>query len=438
MEYKNEQAMNKPMLQVPLLSGFLIITLFFGAFFFWAVLSPLDSAAIALGEVSVETKRKTIQHLEGGIIRKILVRDGDIVEAGQVLVRLDKTQPLANLTLIKGHYNASRAHEARLRAERDQTVLITFPEDLEKGRHDNSEIAEILESQERIFNARIKGFSAKEEILKQRIVQYKDEIRGLKGQVAAAQESIALSDTEIESHNTLVTQGLLSKARMLELQRDRAGIKGGKAQNLASISRVGQHIIETQMEINEVATIRMNEVVQELRDVQTEIHDLREQYRAAEDVLSRIDVIAPLAGTIVGLNVHTISGVVAPGEALMDIVPIYERMIIEARIDPMDIDIVERGLSAYVRFTALNQRHTMPVNGKVITVSADRLIDEHSGEAYYSARIELVEDLSEALGGELLHSGMQVEVMIITGERTPLEYFLQPLSDSVNRAFREA
>jgi HlyD family type I secretion membrane fusion protein len=430
-------ATSELVLGMPLYVGLGIIFLFFCTFFGWAVFSPLESAAIAPGEVYVDTKRKTIQHLEGGIISKIMVRDGDLVEPGQVLIHLDQIQPLANLALIQGRFNAARALEYRLRAERDQLKKVVFPQELEKRRSSDPEVMDMLETQERIFRSRRKSIAGQRAILNQRIVQYKEEINGLSGQIEAQDEHVAISNQEIKALKDLVTKGLSGNQRMLELKRDLTEIKGERAKNISSIARVGQKIVETKLEIVNLDTAQMNEVVQELREVKTELYDQREKIRAVGDVLKRTDIIAPIAGTVVGLNVHTVGGVITRGEELMDIVPAGEQLIIEARVNPNDIDVVKLDLPAHVRFTAFNQRDTNPVEGKVVTISADRLSDERTGEVFYSVRIELIGDLQEALDGKALYPGMQAEVMILTGVRTPLDYFIQPITQSFNRAFRE-
>ncbi|MGB0722394.1 MAG: HlyD family type I secretion periplasmic adaptor subunit [Gammaproteobacteria bacterium] len=426
----------RPALGVPLLVGQGIIALFFGLFLGWALFAPLDSAAIAPGSVSVDSKRKTIQHLEGGIIGRIHVRDGDTVEAGSILIHLDETQPRANLDLLRKRHDVTLAHIARLTAERDGAGSIRFPEALLQRAQD-PEVGAILDGQRRIFQARAEALAGKRAILRQRIEQFRAEIDGLRGQITAQMERIALSDEEIRDNSGLLEKGMVGKQRMLELKRDALEVRGEHSKNVAAVARVEQSIAETRLEITDLDIERLNEVVQELRDVQAEAYDLREKIRAAEDVLRRTEIRAPIAGTVVGLAVHTVGGVIAPGEPLMDIVPAGERLIIEARVDPLDIDVVEPALAAHVRFTAFSQRGTRPVEGRVITVSADSLLDERTGESYYSARIELTGDLEEALGGEVLYPGMQAEVMIVTGTRTPLDYFIKPISDSFNRAFRE-
>lgn len=427
---------NSLKLGLPLFVGLAVLLLFFGLFLGWSLLIPLDSAAIAMGELGVDSKRKTIQHLEGGIIRSLHVRDGDQVEAGQLLIRLDETQSRANKDQLAKRYATTQAHEARLNAERDGLDKIVFPAELLVLR-DNSEVATMMESQERIMLARAKALNGKRAILRQRIEQYLAEIRGLKGEISAQDERIRLGSEEVSAYQKLLHKGMVSKPRMLELQREIAEVKGFRSQNVASVARVHQRISETELEIAELDVLQVNEVVQELRDVQSEQYDLREKIRAAEDVYTRTEIRSPIAGTIVSMAVHTVGGVIAPGNPVMDIVPLDERLVIEARIHPSDIDIVEVGLSAHVRFTAFSQRHISAVEGRVLSVSADRLMDDRSGEPFYIARIELQEDVHQVIKGERLYPGMQAEVMVVTGARTPMDYFFQPITESFNRSFRE-
>jgi len=224
---------------------------------------------------------------------------------------------------------------------------------------------------------------------------------------------------------------------MLELKREAAEIEGERARNRAAVARVEQNIAESELEINSLDTERMNEVVQLLRDTQGEIYDLREQQRSAGDVLQRTDIRAPLAGTVVGLQVHTLGGIIAPGEPLLDIVPSGERLVVEARVRPDDIDVVRPGLDAHIHFSAFNSISQVPVNGRVLTVAADRLLDERTGEPFYRTSLVLPDGLPPALAGESLYPGMQAEVMIMTGARTALDYLLTPLTERVRRAFRE-
>jgi len=428
--------LDKPVLGFPLYAGMAIVVLFFGVFGFWAVLAPLESAAIAPGFVSVDIKRKTVQHLEGGIVNEILVRDGDKVVAGQVMIRLDKTQPLATLSLLKGRFDSALALEARLQAESENLARVIYPETLIKRKGDD-EVARILQAQDRIFEARLQSIKGQEAILNQRIAQLDAEIAGVTGEIKAQNEQLLLITDEIDSFNKLFNEGLTGKSRLLELKRLFSETEGERNRNKSAIARVKQNIAETNLEINDLHAQRLSEVVQESREVRTELYDLREKIRGAEDISQRTDIKASLSGTVVGLSVHTLGGVIAPGEDLLDIVPSGEQLVIEARLNPDDIDSVEPGLRARITFPAYSSRTQVPMEGTVLTVSADSFIDERTGESYYETRVALAENSDEWLEGRLLYPGMKADVMITTGSRTSLQYILQPITQSFSRAFRE-
>lgn len=416
--------------------GLVVIVVFFGVFGLWAAIAPLSTAAIAPGEVTVESKRKTVQHLEGGIVAEILVKDGDRVAAGQVLVTLDQVQPRAALGVQEGRRLAARTLEARLIAERDGAKIITIPADL-VARMDVPEVRTLVNGQRRIFRVRRRAMANQIAILRQRDAQVEEEIRGLKAQIKSDNDQLKLIFREMKGVQTLVDKGLMPLPRLLSLKRRAAEIRGGRGRGIAGIARARQAIGETRLRIEELATNLVNEAVRELREVQAELFDLTERVNAARDVLRRTRIVAPIAGTVVGQRIATIGGVIAPGEPLLDIVPSLDALVIEARVNPEDIDIVVTGLIAEVRFTAFSQRSLPPLAGKVVSVSADRLIDADTKGVYYLARIELTENIADKLKGATLLPGMQAEVMIITGSRTALSYFFKPVTDSFNRAFRE-
>ena len=428
--------LDRPNLVRPLVAGGLIVALFFGGFLGWAALAPLSSAAIATGSVVVDGQRKTVQHLEGGIVETIVVDEGARVEAGQVLVRLDGTHARASLELLRTRRLVARAMEARLIAERDGREAIAFPEPLLSPNGD-AKVAEILRGQRNIFTAQRDDLRAQTAILKTRITEYDAEIQGIEGQIAAETTQLGFLGEQIEILRVLTEKGVAPKPRLLALKERRAQVEGSRNLHRAQIARARQSISEVRIRIVELGTAKMKNVVEQLRGVQAEIYDLEERLRAAQDVLARTVIRAPATGTVVGLQVHTSGGVVRAGEPLMDVVPSARELVVEARVDPGDIDVVRPGLPANVRFTALNQRNRLPVQGTVTSVSADRLTDPVSGEDYFLARIELGERAGEQLAGSPLQPGMQAEVMIVTGQRTTLAYLLEPVFNSLNRAFRE-
>lgn len=418
------------------LVGTIIVLIFFGVFGAWAVFAPLDSAAIAVGTVEVENNRKIVQHLEGGIVKDILVRDGDEVKAGQTLIRLVGIQPRAQLQLIRGQRNALFARAARLRAERDGNSGISFPEEL-NVQSDDPRVQESMLGQLNIFEARRDAIDGQRRILGQRVAQFREEIIGLQAQIRSADEQLVLIDDELTGLQTLFDKGLTPKSRLLALQRRRAEIQGERGQNLSGIARAKQNITEAEIRIFELRTEQISEVVAELREVETELLDLEERLGAAVDVQRRTDVISPADGIVVDMQVTNVGAVIQPGERLLDVVPGNEKLVIEARVTPTDIDVVHPGLPAQVRLVAFNQRITPTVEGTVASVSADRLIDEATGESYYTARIEISNPDDPTLDGLVLLPGMPAEVLIRTGERTLVQYLVSPVQQSFTRSLTE-
>ncbi len=328
-------------------------------------------------------------------------------------------------------------------AERDGFHEVRYPEALTAGRRGDPKTREVLEGQDNIFQARREALRSQGAILEQRAAEYSEEIAGIEGQIRAETEQLALVEEERTDVQMLFDKGLARKPKLLQLQRRAAEIAGSRNLHRAQIARARQSIGETRMRAADLQTTRLNQVVEELRKAQAELYDLDERLRAARDVLARTEIRAPLAGTVVDLQVHSAGGVIASGAPLLDIVPREQRLVVEARIDPTDIDVVRNGLEAQVRFTAFNQRHRAPTEAVLTSISADLLTDPATGQSYYLARVELVRDSAAGDGAagldvDALRPGMQAEVMIVTGARTALDYLLEPLVLSLDRAFRES
>jgi len=418
------------------LVGTTIILIFFGIFGAWAVFAPLDSAAIASGKLAVENNRKVVQHLEGGIVKEILVRDGEAVKTGQPLIRLVSIQPRAQLQLIRGQRNALLARAARLRAERDGNVGLSFPEEL-TAQGDDSRVQETMLGQLNIFAARRDAIEGKRQILGQRVAQFREEIAGIEAQIWSADEQLVLIEDELTGLQTLFAKGLTPKSRILELQRRKAEIQGERGQNLSAIARAKQNITEAEIRIFELRTEQVSEVVSELREVEIELLAVQERLGSAEDVQRRTDVVSPADGVIVDMQITNVGAVIQPDERLLDVVPGNEKLVIDARVAPTDIDVVYPGLPAQVRLVAFNQRITPTVEGAVTSVSADSLIDEATGESYFTARIEISNPDDPTLDGLVLLPGMPAEVLIRTGARTLLQYLLSPVQQSFTRSLTE-
>jgi HlyD family secretion protein/epimerase transport system membrane fusion protein len=420
-----------PDLRRPLLTGAAVVLALLIGFGLWGAVAPLSSAALAPGMVAVDSKRKTVQHLEGGIVSRILVQEGQRVRAGQPLVRLDTTQAEASWNVASGQLRSERALEARLVAERDGAQEIAFPADL------MAPGGEVLDAQRRIFAARAAALTGQRQILTERVGQLESEIEGLRAQEVAALDQRRLIGDELADVGSLVEQGLELMPRLRSLERTRAELDGRIGQFRGEIARARQAIGETRLEMIDLDNRRAEEVVGELRDVQRTIADLREQVRAAEDVLSRRDVLAPVDGSIVNLATVTPGGVVTPGDALMEIVPEDDRLTVSARLRPTDIDSVHAGLPAEVRLTAFKAWSTPTLRGTVTYVSADVLTDQNTGETYYDLRVEVDRAEVERLPDVSLYPGMPVQTTVVVGERPFLEYLIQPILDSFSRAFRE-
>lgn len=416
--------------------GALVIGGFFVGLGSWAAFVPLKSAAIAMGQVTVDGRRKTIQHLEGGIVREILVKEGEVVEKGTVLLVLDDIRARSDVDLLQGRLGAALAVQARLAAERDQDDGVAFPQELDRMIPEDEERLSLLEGEMTVFEERRNFLRSQTSINLQRIEQLNSEITGLREEVIALKRQLSLIAQEETGLSSLVKKGLARKPQLLELQRQQADLGGELARNKAAIARAQQQIGETKLTILDVRTRFLNEVVGQLQEVRTEIADLRDRLSAADDVIRRTAVVAPVGGVVVNVQINTSGGVISPGQPLLDIVPAAGGLTVEARVAPGDIDVVHAGLPAQVRISAFKIAENPILDGRVRTVSADALTDERTGESFYIVQVEL-DDLSPLPEGAELQPGMPAEVMIVTGEQTTLQYLLEPIRISLRRAMRE-
>lgn len=426
----------QPVLGFPLRLGIGAVLVFVVGFLIWGSLAPLNSAATATGQLRVDSYRKPVQHLEGGIVRAILVKDGDTVQRGQVLVRLDDVQASAATGLVGGQRDAFRMLQARLIAERDGRGSITLPADLQ-ARMREPAAAQMIAGQTRIFESRRRALTGESDVLGQRIAQLRSEELAYRAQVASAEEQIRLSREELLDVVTLYERGLTTKPRKLALERAIAQLEGSKGQQLGLIARTQQAIGETRIQISNLRAAQANEVATELRDVETKLAELEERFGAAADVRRRMSIVAPASGRVVGLRPVADGSVIAPGETLMEIVPQNEALAVDARVSAYDIDSVRAGMTAEVKLTAFKQQRLPIMIGEVVSVSADALYDERSGTNYYLAKVELPADALNNLRNVRLQPGMPVEVFIITGKKSALAYLLDPLTDSFRRGLRE-
>ncbi|SHJ45727.1 HlyD family secretion protein [Bradyrhizobium lablabi] len=418
------------------LAGNLLILCFVLGLGTWSGFAPLESAAVASGVVESESSRKTIQHLEGGIIRKILVADGDVVRAGQTLISLEDTKARAEVQSLQGQLWDATAREARLQAEQHGHERVSFPAKLEMMQNESPSVAAVLTAQQRIFETRRQVFQSQAAVNREKKSQVEKEIEGLRAQESAASKRVEIVREEAATVAMLVDKGLERRPRLLNLQREMADIEGRRGEIVAQISRAGQVINESQATLLKLESDRQSEIAQSLREAQNQIFQIRERLQAAEDQLLRTAVRAPEDGVVTELRIHTLGGVIGAGAPLMDLVPRQDRLIVTARVRPEDIDVVRPGLSADVNLLPYNQRRVPPLQGTVTQVSADRLVDKRTDQPYYAAKIR-VHPRVAGIDGVQIIPGMPAQVFIKTGRGTVALYALRPLLDSFNSAFRE-
>ena len=384
--------------------GVIILICTFGILGTWGYLAPIDSAALAPGYVTVKSHRKTVQHLDGGIVSKLLAKDGDIVQEGDVLMILDGTEVKAQLEIMRGQYITLSAQMARLMAERDQKNRITFPDDLQDL--SDPHIAEARQGENQIFSARKSAYQGEISVLNQRISQLNSKINGLQGQRSSKQELMKSYGEEVHDLKELLAEGFADKQRLRDIERNYALVTGEIAELTSEIAGNEMQIGETKLEILQLQKKFQEEVAGKLGEVQAELYDVSQRLVATRDKVTRTEIKSPSYGHVLGLSVHNVGGVILPGKPILDIVPQQEELIIDAQVSPIDIDRVRVGLLAEVRFSAFKLALTPKVQGKVINLSADRLINEKDGLPYYSAQIELTPDSYLKLGELELLPGM--------------------------------
>ncbi|AHK45885.1 alkaline protease secretion protein AprE [Ensifer adhaerens OV14] len=402
----------------------------------WATTSKLSGAVVGMGTVVVEGNVKRIQHREGGIVGEIRVRDGARVKAGELLIRLDDTVTRANLAMVSKQIDQLTARSMRLWAERDNADAVTVPAEL-KARLDQPEIADYVQSERALFVARRETIEGQKAQLQQRIGQLQQEADGLTARRSAKDDELRLIEQELAGISTLHEKGLMPFSRLAELQRVRAQLSGERGQLSAEIARAATRRTETELQILQFDHDRRSEVLTELRDVDNKLAALTEQQVTAEDQLKRVDLLAPQDGIVHELAVHTVGGVISPGETILQVVPVNDNLIVEAKVQPADIDQLHIGQDVVLRFSAFNQRTTPEISGAIMAIAANLSNNPQTGEVWFGARIKIAKPELERLGELTLHAGMPVEAYIQTGERTVLSYLVKPLADQITRAMRE-
>jgi len=419
----------------PRLNGYLAIFVLLAIFGGWSFLAPLAGASIAPGVVSPDGSRKSVEHLEGGIVKTIHVAEGDQVVAGAVLFTMDDIQATARYSELRQRYLFLRAAEARLFAERDSAAQITFPAELAEAQ--KAETLRIMNSQNALFESRSGTLQGREDILQRRILQLWEQNLGLLGVIENKEEQITFISEEIEAVEGLFRQGLEKYPRLLALKRGQAEIRAEIAASRARIAENREKIGETEIQLLTLSEQALERANSELTEVQRQLAEIATQLPSRQNVLDRTVVRAPIEGTVLNLTVTTETEVIHPGETLLEIVPEDGALVIDAKISPTDIERVRSGMEARVILTAYRQRGLPLIHGVLRSVSADRLEEDRTGEPFYLAKVEVnAEDLA-ALEDVTLKPGMPAEIMILDGEQSLLQYLLDPLMSSFDHSFRE-
>ncbi len=418
-------------------SGLLIVIFGFSTFMLWALFVPISEGVVAYGSLVVEGNRKSVQHLEGGIVKSIHVKEGDIVEEGQVLLVLDDTQSNAQYEMLFSRYYTGLAMYNRLQAERLGGSEINFSQEIKDLMHMVS-MQDITTIQNNLFKARKSQLAGQVEILKQKIEQLKKQLSGMEYQETAINSEIGYIEDELKRLKRLQESDLVDLPRVIEQQKALAQAQGRKGQVESEMAGTAVTIGEARLQILQIEKDNLQEIETSVVEIQERILETREQLIAIRDVINRTKMTAPQSGKVLNLNVFTIGGVVPPGNPLMEIIPSNDAMVIDARLKVTDVDNVLMGMSARIRLSALNQRRTPELFGKVQTVSGDVVVDEATGEQFYLARIIISKEEFERVADKTLTPGMPVEVLIQSGQRTAMEYFTDPIIDILRRSLKEA
>jgi HlyD family secretion protein len=419
-----------------LIVGLSVVALLAGGLGGWASTAQISGALIAPGAIVVESNVKKVQHPTGGVVGELRAHDGDVVKAGDVVVRLDDTVTKASLAIVTKNLDGLWARAARLEAEQRGLDKITFPPML-LSRADDPDVKAVTASETKLFDVRVNGRIGQKAQLRERITQLNEEIAGLTAQEKAKDQEIALVEKELVGVSDLYDKHLVQLTRLTTLQRDAARLSGERAQYIASRAQAKGKITETELQIIQVDKDLVSDVSKDLRETNDKIGEFVERKVTAEDQLRRVDIRAPQDGMVLQSTVHTVGGVITAGDAIMLIVPQADDLQVEAKVNPQDIDKLQVGQKTLLRLSAFNQRTTPELDGAVTRVSPDVTTDQRTGQSYYTIRVSMPPEEVARLGDVKLIPGMPVEAFVQTGERTLLSYLIKPLSDQLMRAFRE-
>lgn len=420
-----------------ILCGALIVGVTFFGFGAWAALAPLASAVVAPATVVTEGRKRIVQHFEGGIVSEINVREGERVAQGQVLFRLDPVQAAARAARLLNQLTARRAFAARLVAERDGLSEVEFKPDLIALASRDPAATEALERERSLFDERRRSLDGQVELLRQKIVQLGSDIGGLDAQEKSLERQIEIIEAELFDLQPLVDDGLIARPRFLGLQRESARLQGEVGSVVSRRARAAEAIAEAELQIVQLRQQFREEVVTQLREVESQILDIEQQFVAAEDVLKRLAILSPEDGIAQSVSVTTLGAVISPGQPLLEISPVNSELLVEARVSPAFVHDVLVGSEAMVRFVTLDMRRTPTIFGRIETISGDRLVDRATGAEYFLALIKVPVDEIAKLDGQRVGPGIPAEIVVTTGQRTLLDYLLKPLMDALQHGLNE-
>jgi len=423
-------------IRLHLIIGLAVVAILAGGLGGWASTAQISGALIAPGSVVVESNVKKVQHPTGGVVGELRARDGDVVKAGDVVVRLDDTVTRASLAIVTKNLDGLWARAARLEAEQRGLDDIVFPSTL-LSRAEDPDVKTVIASESKLFEVRVTGRAGQKAQLRERVTQLNEEIAGLAAQEKAKDKEIALVEKELVGVRSLYEQHLVQISRLTVLERDAARLAGERAQYIASRAQAKGKITETELQIIQVDKDMVSEVSKDLRETNDKIGEFVERKVTAEDQLRRVDIRAPQDGMVLQSTVHTVGGVITAGDAIMMIVPQADDLQVEAKVNPQDIDKLQIGQKTLLRLSAFNQRTTPELNGVVTRLSPDVTTDQRTGQSYYTIRVSMPPEEIARLGDVKLIPGMPVEAFVQTGDRTMLSYLVKPLSDQLMRTFRE-
>ena len=416
--------------------GFLSVLIMVGVVGSWSVLTELNGAVIAPATIMVESYSKKVQHKEGGIVGEIRVKDGDRVENGQALVILDNTETKSELAIIDGLLDEALAKRARLEAQRDRSPVITFPADI-VARASEPALAAIMAGQTKLFDARLQATLGKKEQLNQQVGQLTEQIGGLDSQKTAKEKQLSLISAELTDLKDLQSKGLVPVSRVLAMDRETARLDGERGELVASKASAEARIAEVKLQILQIDEEDLSQTLTDMREIEGKVAELKERKLAVASRLERMVIKAPITGDVYQLAVHTIGGVIGPGEPIMLIVPEADELILQAQVMPQDIDQVRPGQIAHIRFPSFNSRLTPEVAAEVTQISADTSRTDQNSAPFYSVRLMISAKELAKLGTNKLKPGMPAEAFIQTQAQSPMTYFLKPLIDQFAHALRE-